>query len=297
MEGHLRTCSIDGLNIGNYRFNWKDKLIIFHNKEEPDNNLVNIHLHMPRPFSPIKTVNGEIASDENRDHGEALETIVKFLVCYYLTTDYAMPKILMGSWSVIDLKHFNSIDQVTASGFIHHSRSTISVFSEGSVCDGLKDTIPLFEKVMDITTRNREPLTVAMIFYYNSKHATEIYSTLLGLVTVLETLFTENDGETKYKFSLRTSIFVEDDPEKRLELFEKLKKIYKERSELVHGDDVSLNPTTVYHDYVTFLSPIVFDTLARYIELLSNNLTKKEIIKQIDAIALGSKDYLHFESE
>lgn len=291
MDGHVRTCTIDGLNVGNYRFNWNDRLIIFHNKEESDKNLSNVHVIMSKPYQHTQIVNGSLVPEANRDHGEALETIVKFLVCYHLTNDYTMPKILTQSWMASDLKPINSLEQLNTSGFIHYSKSTITALSENDVCNGLDATRSLFEKVMRITEQNREPLTIAMIFYYNSKHSGERYSSFLDLVAILETLFTENDGEIKYKFSLRTSIFVESDPEKRQILFEKLKKIYKDRSELVHGDDITLNPHTVYHEHVSFLTPIVFETLLKYIELSSKNLTKKEIIKQIDKIALGSKGF------
>lgn len=290
MEGHLRTCTIDGLNIGNNWFNWNDRLIIFHNKEEPDKNLSNVHVLMHSPYPDHETINGEIQPIPNQKQGDALETIVKFLVCYHLTNDFPMPKIIAGTWTSTNLESFHSIDQIKTSGFIHNIKSTIQLLAENDVCNGLNATRTLFEKIMRITEKNREPLTIAMIFYYNSKHSEQIYSSFLDLVAVLETLFTENDGEVRYKFSLRTSIFMESDPEKRYALFEKLKKIYKDRSELVHGDDITLNPYTKYHQHVSFLTPLVFETLHKYIEL-SSSLTKKEIIKQIDKITLGTNGF------
>ncbi|MCE9653249.1 MAG: hypothetical protein K8Q89_09410 [Nitrosarchaeum sp.] len=286
MNGHLRTCTVDGLNIGDSRFNWNDKLIIFHNKGT-DNNLVNVNVILPNPYR-VRNLGDSISDEEFQDQGEAFDIVAMFLACYHLTNDFNMPKIIMHTWSATDLQPFDSINDVTFSGFIPQFKSRFeNVISTDLTSSALQNTKPLFEKLMNLPKKNREPISVALIVYHKARSSDEIFTQFLDLVTVLETLFTENDGETKYKLALRTCIFYENDTLKRKELFEKLRTVYRDRSDLIHGNKISLNPHSVYHKHYEFLLPIVFQILIKYIKILSNDVAKKDIVKMIDDMALG----------
>ena len=281
MDGHLRTCTVDGLNLGESIFNWNDKLIIFHNKDT-DKNIVNIHTIIPSPYR-TKTYDEPLTNEENEDQGDAFETVTMFLACYHLMNDLNMPKIITHTWSAMNLELINSIDDVKFSGFVSPLKSSFDVtISVDTTLDALNKTKPLFEQLMNLPKKVREPISVALIFYQKSRASDVVFTQFLDLVTVLETLFTENDGEQKQKFASRTSIFYERDTTKRIELFEKLRIIYKNRSELVHGNKISLNPHSVYHDHFEFLLPMVFKILSTYIGILSDGHTKKDIINLID---------------
>ncbi len=82
-KAQLRTCVIDGLNLGNYEFNWKNRLRIFHS-EGMSENIVNAHILIPRPYNPKQIDGGRLTDEENMDQGEAFEIITIFLSCYFL---------------------------------------------------------------------------------------------------------------------------------------------------------------------------------------------------------------------
>ena len=96
MDGHVRTCTVDGLNLGEARFNWNDQLIIFHNKES-DANSSNIHVLIPSPFVLPKPED-PMTKEQNEGQGYAFETIAMFLACYHLSNDLNMPKIITNTW-------------------------------------------------------------------------------------------------------------------------------------------------------------------------------------------------------
>lgn len=285
MNGHLRTCIIDGLNVGENRFNWENRLIIFHNKET-DDNLANTHILLPTPYYNRK-MGEELTDQENESQGEAFEILAMFLTCYHLANDLPMPKIINHTWSAMDLSQIESIEQVQSSGFILRFKSQFeTVATPEQTVQWLNDATPLFEKIMGLPNKDRSRLGVALKVYQKSKRSDEIFTQFLDLVTVLESLFTENDGEIAYKFALRTSYFIESDGIKRFDLFQKLRKIYRDRSHLIHGNELSLNPNSIYHEHVMFLSPIVFRIIPKYIELLTSRNNKKTIIEMLDRDAL-----------
>ena len=291
MQGHVRVCSIDGLNIGNTRFNWNNRIIIFHN-EESESNLANVQLIFDTPYR-YKKVAGDLPDEENQDQGKAFELLSIFLTCYHLANDLPIPEIMMNTWSAMNLENIESIDNIKFTGFIQHGKSKFdTVIDSDYVHDALNNTSPLFEKVMNVPEQRRKPLTTALTFYHLSKHAKHSFTKFLDLVTVLESLFTENDGELKYKFALRTSLFHENDPVNRKKLYTNLHQIYKDRSNLVHGNYISLNPKSMYDERIEYLTPIIFNVFPKYIEYMSSGLSKKDILKLIDNMALGmDKDF------
>ena len=102
MDGHLRTFTIDGLNLDELEFNWKNRLIIFHSKGSNEN-IVNVHVVIPRPFK-VRPMGEELSDEENESQGEAFEIVAVFLYCYHLSNDLNMPKIITDTWTGTDLK-------------------------------------------------------------------------------------------------------------------------------------------------------------------------------------------------
>lgn len=62
-------------------------------------------------------------------------------------------------------------------------------------------------------------------------------------VTSMETLLTENDGESSFKLSLRMATLLGRSPKEKQGIFDFMRQAYGIRSDLVHGNNVSKNPT------------------------------------------------------
>lgn len=283
MNGHLRTFSIDGINLDDLEFNWNDKLIIFHNKESNDN-IVNVHVILPEPY--INRPLGEPVSErEFEQQGIANEMVSTFLACYHLTNDLNMPKILKTSWCATDIKQFETMEEIKTSGFISQEKTGFEQnIDKNYTLEALNNTKPLFEKLMNLPEKTRKQISIALIVYQNVRASDEIFLQFLGLITVLEILFVSNNEPKRKRASSRTSAFYKKDESDRIELNKKLREIYKDRNDLAHGSAVSLNPQSSYHKHYDFLLPIVFQILPSYIENLSQGKTKKEINKILDNI-------------
>ena len=120
--------------------------------------------------------------------------------------------------------------------------------------------------------------------YQSVRASDEIFLQFLGLVTVLEILFTFDDYGVKRRIASRTSTLYLNDDSQRMELNKKLREIYKDRNDLVHGNTISLNPKSLYHQHYDFLLPIVFQIFPMYIEIASKGFTRKEIAKHLDSL-------------
>ena len=76
----------------------------------------------------------------------------------------------------------------------------------------------------------------AVRFYYLASTAIRESESILHLVIILETLFSlHSHSEVAHQVSLNASKFLRDNVEDRKELYKTLKKIYAERSKIVHG--------------------------------------------------------------
>ena len=94
---------------------------------------------------------------------------------------------------------------------------------------------------MSIPDEKRKAISIALIMYQSARATDEIFLQFIGLVIVLEILFSIDDGDIKKKIASRTSALYHNDESKRVELNAKLKEIYKDRSELIHGNTISLH--------------------------------------------------------
>jgi len=285
----MRTCTIDGLRLGEKQFNWNDKLIIFHHTDS-DENIANIHIVISEPYK-INSFEDAISDEENQSQGEAFEMVAMFLSCYHLSNDFNMPKIITDTWASTDLEPFKTIHDVKFSGFKSNNKTEFdNNYSIEDTHNGLKNTIPLFEKLMSIPEEHRKAVSTALIMYQSARGTNETFLKFMGLVTVLEILFTLKNDSIRKRISSRTSALFFDDESKRIELNSKLRTIYKDRSDLVHGNTISLNPRSLYFKHYTFLLSIIFELLPKYIEKISQGKTKNEIIRYLDSLFYDDSD-------
>ena len=126
---------------------------------------------------------------------------------------------------------------------------------------------------------------MALIFFHLSLEDPGTYRTLVDLVTALEALVSDGQGEIKYKFAMRVSVLIETNLDKRKELCSKLKNIYNVRSSITHGSEISLNPVAEYQENIEFLKPVVKQAILKYIEL-GEGKTKTQTLEAIDELLL-----------
>lgn len=271
---------VDGLNIAKSGFNWKNRFI-FTDSKKPDSNIANIFVNVEDDIRDIER-QAEI-------WGKALELASIFLSCYQLATDRHIPILYERGMTAAKIDGKISVEKFPS--FSKSEKSHIpKKISIVETMNGLDKTIPLFEKVIKIIERKKNcpQLCVALILYYESLKTLPSWQNFLNLITALEALFSDGTAEIRYKIALRTALFAETEFSKRKDLFENLKKLYAERSKLVHGGEVSLNPMSKYVLYKVALHKIVRAVLQKYIEDAARGKTKKQIIKDIDSMALNS---------
>jgi hypothetical protein len=98
-------------------------------------------------------------------------------------------------------------------------------------CLRISDTIDRVIK----NAKNKKMLMA--IRYWNLSSCSSNYeNTVIQLFIALESLLTTDSQEVTYKLAHRFAWLSSDDPDKRLEIFSKIKKGYNIRSKTVHGD-------------------------------------------------------------
>ena len=284
MKVYLFNVLVDGFNIANYGFNWKNRLL-FTDSRRPDQNIANAYVKVPYGIR-------ENFDKQNENWGEALRIVTLFSSCYQLVTDRHMPHIAENSGGGFEIEENDiSIDKIN-SWTVADFQSKRPKVPINDTMDSLHLTTPFFDKVMNILENQggKHRLDVALIMYYKSASSSAIFdvSNFINLITALEALYSDGTMELRHKISMRAALFTELDISKRRQLFEDLKKMYDARSKLVHGSDISLSPINEYTMYEIAVRKVVRKSLLNYIELASTGKSKKQIIDYIDDIALGS---------
>lgn len=268
---------VEGLNISDEGFNWKDQIILTNAKRQTHN----VGLAFVR-------------TSESAKAAEIFETPLRictlFLTCYQLINQFN-PRILFPS--VSSSYGFNS--DKPDYGLLFSQPLTINIpksdhysLKEEDMIKTLNKTAPLFEKVIGaVEKQNAIPMEIAMLMYYRSLHTMESIEDFLVLVTALEALFSDGSAELRYKIALRTAIMVRNYLSNTRHTFEELKDIYNERSKLIHGSTMpKLFPSDLIK-YKMKLLPIVRCSLLNYVDAVADGKTKDDIIKELDDRALG----------
>ncbi|MCV0401652.1 MAG: hypothetical protein K5777_06720 [Nitrosopumilus sp.] len=289
---HARTFYINGLNLGEERFIWDDKLMIMDggNKE---GNIAVAHILFEQPMPEMGTNTEDYVDAESRLSAKGIHLVSVFLACFKLSNSMSYyPRINRSMHGGHPLK---SIEDFKSYGHKNNPFLNTDMPKE-SVENNLKfleNTIPLFDKVMKNIDfeqkRQKNPLALSLPIFQKI-HGIDIES-VIDYSTVLESLVCENEGELKFKFALRTSLLISNDSKSRKELFDFLKKVYNIRSSLVHGSEISFRTFSREHvDIVLNLENIVKRALLEYLEFVNSGLSKKEIIGKLDEKALGISD-------
>lgn len=285
MNFHLRIIIIDGLNLGDNVFNFKNELLISHPKDA-DSNIANAHVILS---GALKIPQEEGMKEFNEQHGPsenvALQTVSTFLACFHLANSTNMPKHLGHSSMIATIEKPGDVEKFTKGGIIKGDMKT-NLPNLGAEHDwkALNQTNPLYEKVNSILNREemKNPqLRIALLAYQRALSNTELLQQFLDFVTLIEALLCDKE-DLSYKFAMRTSTFSEDDKTKRYEIYEKLREIYRARSELVHGIDTTMYPYADYFTHVQFLRNLSKKILLKYIDLVYDNMTKKTVVLLID---------------
>lgn len=291
----LKTCEIDGLNMEDTIFNYKNKLLFAHSKDA-DENITNAFVVLDRPLSLPH--GGANWLPENMPHTtdnvEALNLVGVFLACFHLVNDKSMPIIAFDSPNGFSLRTpEEAIEHAKmGGGYRSEIKSRQVKMAVKETCGSLEKTVPLFEKVYNIMEKNKKKanrLVIALLVYHRAMQNKGVLQDFIDLVTIIEALLCDKEDLT-YKFALRTTILVETDRSKMRKLFENLKQIYSARSKLVHGSDMTLFPYADYLKHKDFLVPIVKVMIQKYIELQSSGVDS--VMEYVDNLALGQKDFV-----
>ena len=82
----------------------------------------------------------------------------------------------------------------------------------------------------------------ALLFYENGYNSQNPDLALIGFTTCLDGLFSTVEQEVSFRLSLRLSHFLADENERRREVFDQSREVYKVRSKIVHGASIDRNP-------------------------------------------------------
>jgi len=116
---------------------------------------------------------------------------------------------------------------------------------------------------------------------------------LIDYIICFESMLLENDDELSYRLSLRVAVLIEENKEKRKEIFSDMRDAYKVRSRIVHGASKEKIRKLVkerFTDLETLISKVeeyLRHSIKTIIDLLRQGLGRKEIIKKLDEKILG----------
>jgi len=94
--------------------------------------------------------------------------------------------------------------------------------------------IEFFDSYWDIIHQKPQPLWNALFRFSSSYEKRTLADRLVDLMIAMEALFGDN-GELTYKISLRSACMLYPAGEARERAFDTIKKLYEERSKIVHG--------------------------------------------------------------
>jgi hypothetical protein len=287
MELHARTFYVEGINLGDERFIWNDKLM-FMDAGTKSGNVAEVHVLINRPIMKSDEISRNYLDQHHIDTKEGKHILSIFLACYRLSIERMhYPKIndsMSGGHPIKNIEDFRTYKR-NNNPFVNCKLEAESI--EDNIRD-LKNTIPLFEKVMkhiQFNQKKANPLLIALPLYQRITGFD--IEDVIDYCTILESLVCENESELKFKFALRTALLIEMPDMDRKEVFEFLKNVYNIRSRLVHGTEISLQMYSSENTNIIFnLQNIVAIALVEYIELVNSGFSKKQIIEKLDHMAL-----------
>lgn len=135
-------------------------------------------------------------------------------------------------------------------------------------------------------------MTRAIAFFELACCTYNLDISFVNFMIALESLFNTDRMEVGYKMRSRVSYFLEqDDPNKRLDLANTIKRLYGFRSDIVHGEGVAKYDEKTAKEYIHQIESVVRDVLKKilnsddFMELFCLNKDKRGTV--LDAVVFG----------
>jgi len=109
---------------------------------------------------------------------------------------------------------------------------------------------------------SRKPLGIALSRFDDEYERKKLEDKIIDCLVGLEALYMQGEtlGEFSFKLALRTSALLSDNKEQRKEMFEKMKRCYKLRSDIVHGKKY-----IVENEDVWFVEDILRESIKKFL--------------------------------
>lgn len=267
---------VDGLNLPDEGFAWKDRLFLTNNKRRT-------------PNLALAAVAVNRKGERQDDVEQAYHTLMIFLTCYQLYNQYQVVARRGWDHQTVKVDGPDSLRRfVDEQSLSREYNAVMQNLKEDVVMSNIQKALPAFEIVMAAADAGKTAnLQTALIMFYRSRNTMESIEDFVGIVTVLEALFSNDNTEITYKVALRTALAIKDSMDNTRANFDLVKEIYKKRSQLVHG---SLLPVR----YRKELIPLKMRaenyaglSLKKYIEWVGQGKSRDDIIDMLDDMALG----------
>jgi len=218
---------------------------------------------------------GVVAPEESNYFRSASDYLDFFLLIYSLVSDQSVTS-MMGIGTTLDGMTFLGTRRVGWSGFekIH----VLNEREDDLFCKPILDTKNLFLQLLPDRQRIMEsPLGLALTFYYFAVLASRrrLEDAVINLMIAGEALLIAKEKQKKKNLSKRLSTLIGEDEKEKAEILEKMLKLYKLRSDIVHGEGVKPSFDDV---------KILFNYVKRAVErgLSLRHLSKKELLAKLD---------------
>ncbi|MEM9001697.1 MAG: hypothetical protein AAGB24_15665 [Bacteroidota bacterium] len=123
---------------------------------------------------------------------------------------------------------------------------------------------------------------MALSFLYDARGEHNLGIKISNYCSLFESLFSTGNGELIHKLSERTACFIAHTPEKKYEIFRKVKDIYAIRSQVVHGSNISKRKHTRLGEYA-----VEADHIAR--SVFKKIFSDEVLFKTIDGLIKNEK--------
>ncbi len=175
---------------------------------------------------------------------------------------------------------------------IKELEKTIEIFSEFKF-RSYDETFDLTNNVSIYNEQNRIGLALSFLSEIRPQHSLGIK--ISNFCSLFEAMFSTNSHEITHKLSERIACFLESKPEKRLELYKKIKSIYSIRSLIVHGSTINQKKHMKLEELSSLADDITRKLLTKILKnkhlvgffVNSNNV---ELDDYLNLIIFGKKD-------
>jgi len=139
---------------------------------------------------------------------------------------------------------------------------------------------------IDFNTNENKFLLIAINRFMISYEKGNPEDKILDLMICLESLLQGEQGELRFRLSIRTALFLETDKSKRNRIYKIVKKGYDIRSDIAHGGDASVvkidEQEITLEQLVIEIEEYVRRSIKEFIKQLNDNKNRGTIIQKLD---------------